>query len=62
MRFLPFALVGLLWLYCLVEVITSREDSVRNLAKSWWLLIVLFFPLAARSRGSSPGVRSTSGR
>lgn len=46
MRFLPFAVVGLLWLYCLIDVITSREDSIRNLAKSWWLLIVLFFPLA----------------
>jgi hypothetical protein len=46
LRFLPYTLVGLLWLFCLIDVITSREDSVRNLAKTWWLLIVLFFPLA----------------
>lgn len=46
LRFLPFAIVGVLWLFCLVDVITAREDSVRNLAKTWWLLIVLFFPLA----------------
>ncbi|NHA00924.1 PLDc_N domain-containing protein [Nocardioides sp. W3-2-3] len=46
LRFLPYAAVGVLWLFCLVDVITSREDSVRNLAKTWWLLIVLFFPLA----------------
>lgn len=46
LRFLPFGLLGILWLFCVIDVITSREDSVRNLAKSWWLLIVLFFPLA----------------
>lgn len=46
LRFLPYGVIGVLWLFCLVDVITSREDSVRHLAKTWWLLIVLFFPLA----------------
>ncbi|GAA4082848.1 PLD nuclease N-terminal domain-containing protein [Nocardioides kongjuensis] len=46
LRLLPPLLVLVLWVYCLVDVITAREDSVRNLAKTWWLLIVFFFPLA----------------
>ena len=46
LRLLPPLLIAVLWIYCLVDVITSREDGVRNLAKTWWLLIVLFFPLA----------------
>ncbi|AIY15704.1 PLD nuclease N-terminal domain-containing protein [Pimelobacter simplex] len=46
LRLLPPVLILVLWLFCVVDVITSREDSVRNLAKTWWLLIVLFFPLA----------------
>ncbi len=35
-----------LWIYCLVEVIGSRDDAVRNLPKLGWLLVVLLFPLA----------------
>ncbi|GAA3535281.1 PLDc N-terminal domain-containing protein [Nocardioides daeguensis] len=46
LRLLPPLLVLILWIYCLVDVITARDDSVRNLAKTWWLLIVFFFPLA----------------
>lgn len=46
LRLAPFALVGILWIFCIVDVVTSREDSVRNLAKTWWLLLVLFFPFA----------------
>lgn len=65
-RFLPYEIVGILWLFCLIDVITSREDSVRNLAKTWWLLIVLFFPLAGsiawlvagRPQASRPMTRS----
>ena len=44
-RFLPYEVILVLWIFCLVDVITSREDGVRNLGKTWWLLIVLFFPL-----------------
>lgn len=42
-------LVGLvvlaLWIYCVIEVIGSREDEVRNLPKFAWVIIVLLFPL-----------------
>lgn len=34
-----------LWLYCVVNVITSRDDEVRHLPKFGWLILVLFFPL-----------------
>lgn len=44
-RFLPGLLVLVLWLYCLVDVIGAREESVRNLGKTVWLLLVLLFPL-----------------
>ena len=38
------ALVALgLWVFCLVEVITTDESVMRNLSKGWWILIVLFF-------------------
>lgn len=35
-----------MWVFCLVDVISSEEGSIRNLPKFPWLLIVLFFPLA----------------
>ena len=35
-----------LWVFCLVDVISSSEGEIRNLPKVPWLLIVLFFPLA----------------
>ena len=34
-----------LLVYCLVHVITSPEDEVRNLPKWAWILLILFFPL-----------------
>lgn len=44
-RLLPEVLVFALWVFCLVDVITSREDGIRNLGKGLWIIIVLFFPL-----------------
>lgn len=35
-----------LWVYCLIEVVSTPDDRVRNLRKLWWLLLVLLFPLA----------------
>ena len=35
-----------LWIYALVDVISSDDGAVRHLPKLGWLLIVLFFPLA----------------
>jgi hypothetical protein len=34
-----------LWLFCLVDVITTADSDARNLPKFAWLMIVLFFPL-----------------
>ncbi len=34
-----------LWLFCLVDVITTNDGDARHLPKIWWLLIVLFLPL-----------------
>ena len=47
-RFELFAgvLVLALWVYSLIGVVTSSDGEIRNLPKLWWLLIVLFFPLA----------------
>lgn len=44
-RLLPAGIIFVFWLYCLIEVITTPEGSVRNLGKNIWLLIVFFFPL-----------------
>lgn len=42
-------LVGILsfalWVFCLIDVVSSDESRIRNLKKLWWLLLVLFFPL-----------------
>ncbi len=63
---LIFGLIVLaLWIFCLVEVISSDEGAIRNLPKMAWLLIVLFFPLAGsiawfaagRPAGSKPRPR-----
>ena len=38
-------LIGLvLWVYCLIDAIAAREDSIRNLPKLAWIFIVLLFP------------------
>ena len=37
-------LVVVLWIFCLVDVIVSKEDECRNLPKLLWLLIVLMLP------------------
>lgn len=34
-----------LWVFCLVDVIGTPSDRVRNLPKVAWILFVLFFPL-----------------
>lgn len=48
-----------LWLYCLLDAITSAADQVRNLPKLFWVVIVLILPevgsiawlIAGRPRG-----------
>lgn len=39
----PVVLV--LWIVCVVDVITARDDEVRHLPKWGWLVLVLLFPL-----------------
>jgi hypothetical protein len=34
-----------LWIFCLVDVITTDEGACRNLPKGMWLLVVLIVPL-----------------
>jgi hypothetical protein len=34
-----------LWIFCLVDVITTDDSSCRNLPKGLWLLLVLVVPL-----------------
>ena len=51
--FLLFAL----WLFCLFDVITTDESLVRNLQKTWWILIVLvLFDVGLRAP-AAPGRR-----
>lgn len=40
-----FAVEICLLVYCVLNVITTPDDEVRNLPKMVWLLLVLFFPL-----------------
>jgi Phospholipase_D-nuclease N-terminal len=48
MPFFGFGAFGLLvlalWIFCLVDVITTEEGACRNLPKPAWLLIVLLLP------------------
>jgi hypothetical protein len=39
-----WAVGAVLWLYCLIDAITSNEGDVRNLPKLGWIFIVLLFP------------------
>jgi hypothetical protein len=40
-----FALAALaLWIYCVIDVITTDEATMRNLPKGLWLIIVIFLP------------------
>ena len=44
-RVLPVIVeVGLL-VYCLIDCIQTDEGSVRNLGKSWWVLLIILLPL-----------------
>jgi hypothetical protein len=55
------------WLFCLFDVITTDESQMRNLSKTWWIVIVLFLTLvgsimwlvAGRPQGAgAPGLPS----
>ena len=38
-------IVVVFWVYCVVDVISRRPDTVRNLPKVGWLVLVLLFPV-----------------
>ena len=44
MRIVLFLVPLVLGIFCLVDAITSRDDEVRHLQKTWWVLLILFFP------------------
>jgi hypothetical protein len=60
------SLVLMVW--CLVEAVSTDESRIRHLPKFWWILLILFFPLAGsiawlaagrpRTRSSSAGCAS----
>ena len=51
-----------LWVFCLIDVITTDESLCRNLQKTWWVIIVLLlfdvgavlWLIAGRPRAGSP--------
>lgn len=44
LRLLLFLVPLVLCVFCLVEAISSRDDEIRHLSKTWWILLILFFP------------------
>ncbi|WP_072805760.1 PLDc N-terminal domain-containing protein [Rhodococcoides yunnanense] len=39
-------IIMILWVFCLIDVITADESGIRHLPKMLWLLLVIFVPLA----------------
>jgi hypothetical protein len=39
-------LITVLWVFCLIDVVTADEGTIRYLPKVVWLLLVVFVPLA----------------
>jgi hypothetical protein len=44
LRLLFFLVPLVLCVFCLVQAISSRDDEIRHLRKTWWILLILFFP------------------
>lgn len=53
-----------LWIYCILDVISTDEMAMRNMPKVLWLLVVVFLPTVgsvawlALGRPQRPGLRS----
>jgi hypothetical protein len=43
-RAVPFLLFLALDIFCVIDVIQSRDDEVRHLSKMVWLILILLFP------------------
>ncbi len=58
-----------LMIWSLIECVSTEDSRIRNLPKLWWLLLILFFPLAGsiawlvagRPEPARPSARPTSG-
>jgi hypothetical protein len=53
-----------LWVFCVLDVITTPEPGVRNLPKVGWIIVVLLFPLVgsvAWLLAGRPQARTTAG-
>lgn len=68
MKLLLYVVPLVLMVFCLIEAIISRDDEVRHLRKVWWILLILFFPLAGSvawlvaGRPTGPARRPAHGR
>lgn len=43
LRLLPFVLVFALWIWALIDCVTTPEEEVRHLPKVVWVIIILLF-------------------
>ncbi|QIK77279.1 PLDc_N domain-containing protein [Nocardioides piscis] len=50
-----------LMVWCLIEAISTDEGRIRNLPKLWWILLILFFPLAGSIAWLVAGRPATTG-
>lgn len=54
--------VLILWIFCVIDVILSREEDTRHLGKWIWLALVLFFPLVGSIAWLAVGRPSSGSR
>lgn len=52
--------IGLM-VFSLIEAVSTDESRMRNLPKLWWILLILFFPLAGSIAWLVAGRPATSG-
>ena len=45
LRFLPVAVELVLLVWCLIEAIQAPADSVRNLDKTLWIILIILIPI-----------------
>ncbi|MFD3508573.1 PLD nuclease N-terminal domain-containing protein [Nocardia sp. NPDC058666] len=45
---MPYAVIGFLtlalWVYCLVDIVTSPDTGIRHLPKMGWIIVVVLLP------------------
>lgn len=62
LRAAPFLIVLALQVYCVISVITSRDDEARHLPRIGWMLLVLLFPLIGSIAWLAAGRAQTAAR